>query len=190
METQPNPPFKRTQPYSLLSLSLAHARSLALSARTCAYSFPPLLHSYIPHILPPTEIAPREGLHLLPDGLLRSEGAWLFYVLAKLGLDYEAVNHNVRAHGKHFPPGCRIPPIHDKLKQGKAGGQPKNAMTLKMSGYQVMHFCLQRYEALSLFPYLSFPLIPISLFWCSLISCFCAFVLALCFSASPSCRRC
>jgi hypothetical protein len=35
---------------------------------------------------------PFDGLHLFPDGLLRSEGAWLFYILIKMGLDIKHVN--------------------------------------------------------------------------------------------------
>jgi hypothetical protein len=38
---------------------------------------------------------PFDALHLFPDGLLRSEAAWLFYVLIKLGLNLKDVDERV-----------------------------------------------------------------------------------------------
>lgn len=96
---------------------------------------------YLPHV-DPTKI-PEDGLHLGPDGVLRHEGAWLFYILFKLGLDINAVNAAIRAY-RDWPPDVRIPDLHAGLKKGKRGGQPKNASMLRMSGSQVMHFTFHR----------------------------------------------
>ena len=99
--------------------------------------------AYIPHVTP-TTIAPQDGLHLGPDGLLRSEGAWLLNVFNKLGLDYDVVNQAISRYPS-WPADVRIPPIHSKLKECRTGGLPKCAATLKMSGSQVMHFSLHRW---------------------------------------------
>ena len=62
---------------------------------------------YVPHISP-ADIAPQDVLHLFPDGLLRSECAWLLCVLGKLGLRLELVNKAIAAYS-HFPPDVRVP---------------------------------------------------------------------------------
>jgi hypothetical protein len=56
---------------------------------------------YIPHVSP-TMIAPQDALHLFPDGLLRSEGAWLFYVLFNMGLEIDTANKAIRNY-KRLP---------------------------------------------------------------------------------------
>lgn len=86
---------------------------------------------------------PFDALHLFPDGLLRSEGAWLFYVLAKMGLDLKAVDARVREY-RDLPRDVRIPPLHAKLTSGTKGGCPKSSAVLRMTGSQVMHFALHR----------------------------------------------
>ena len=86
---------------------------------------------------------PFDALHLFPDGLLRSEGAWLFYVLAKLGLDLKKVDACVRAYCD-LPRDVRIPPLHAKLKSGTKRRCPRSAAVLRMTGSQVMHFALHR----------------------------------------------
>ena len=91
----------------------------------------------------PVSIAPQDCLHLFPDGLLRSECAWLFYILGKLGLDYDRVNAAIRRH-PNWPADVRVPPIHGKLKQGAKGGKPKSSHTLKMTGSQVYQFAMHR----------------------------------------------
>jgi hypothetical protein len=100
--------------------------------------------AYIPHV-DPTNVAPQDGLHLGPDGLLRSEGAWLLKVFHELGLDYDLVNTAIKQYPR-WPHDVRIPPIHAKLKEGRAGGLPRREATLKMTGSQVMHFSLHRYR--------------------------------------------
>ena len=96
---------------------------------------------YIPHI-DPTTIAPQDLLHLFPDGLLRSECAWLFYILFSMGLSRKVVNASIRSY-KDFPPDVRIPKLYPKLETG-SGGRPKSSATLRMSGSQCMHFALHR----------------------------------------------
>ena len=64
---------------------------------------------YIPHVCP-ADIAPQDALHLFPDGILRSEGAWLVYILIKLGLTIDQMNEALRKY-PHFPRDCRIPPL-------------------------------------------------------------------------------
>jgi hypothetical protein len=59
---------------------------------------------YIPHTNPCT--APRDALHLFPDGLLRSECAWLLYIFFKLGLSLEAVNAEIRSYIPAGPVTC------------------------------------------------------------------------------------
>ena len=96
---------------------------------------------YIPHVLP-TKV-PEDGLHLGPDGILRHEGAWLFYILIKLGLDLDVVNARIREF-PNFPADVRIPPLHSALKKGKRGNTPKSSSMLRMTGSQVMHFTFHR----------------------------------------------
>lgn len=94
---------------------------------------------------------PTDLLHLFPDGLLRSEAAWLFFILFALGLDIDRVNAAIRGY-RGFPKDTRIPNLHAKLKEGKAG-RPRSASTLRMTGSQVMHFTLHRFaDALAMQP--------------------------------------
>ena len=97
---------------------------------------------YIPHINPVT-IAPQDGLHLFPDGLLRSELAWLMYILCKLGLKLSAVDQAVK-QCKNMPKDVRIPKFPEKLTKGVAGGHPDSSRTALMTGSQCMHFTLHR----------------------------------------------
>ena len=96
---------------------------------------------YISHF-DPTTMAPQDLLHLFPDGLLRSECAWLFYILFSMGLSRELVNSSIRKY-THFPPDIRIPKLYPKLEEG-SGGRPKRQATLRMSGSQCMHFAMHR----------------------------------------------
>ena len=82
-------------------------------------------------------------MHLFPDGILRSEGAWLVYVMAKLGLKVASINEAMSRY-TGWPPDVRVPPLSNKLTSGKEGGVPDSNTTLKMSGSQVMHFTLHR----------------------------------------------
>ena len=97
---------------------------------------------YYPHI-DPTTICPRDLLHLFPDGLLRSEGAWLMYILIKLGLPLRDVNAAKNAY-LHFDRQVRVPDLHEGLKKGVAGGKPRSAATIRMTGREVMEFALHR----------------------------------------------
>ena len=97
---------------------------------------------YIPDIIP-TTIAPQDVLHLFPDGLLRSELAWLMYIFAKLGLDFKKLDWRIRQY-KGLPKDVRIPSFPDKLKKGVAGGRPESKSTVRMTGSQCMHFSLHR----------------------------------------------
>lgn len=96
---------------------------------------------YIPHCDPCRDLI-HDGLHQFGDGLLRSEGAWLFYVLIKLGLSIDRVNVAIKQY-RHWPPDVAIPPLDEtKLKVGVAGGRPNAQKTLRMGGGEVMHFAL------------------------------------------------
>ena len=105
---------------------------------TLHYAWDPL---YIPFVDP--ACVPQDILHLFPDGLLRSEGAWLFYIFLNLGLSLDRVNAAIRSYPR-FPSDVRIPPLLPNLQEGIAGGRPRRAATLRMSGSQVMHFALHR----------------------------------------------
>ena len=96
--------------------------------------------AYIPHVTP-TNIAPQDILHLFPDGILRSECAWMFYILIKLGLKLPAVRHAVRTCTS-LPADVRVPDLHDNLKKGKKGGMPSASAVMRMTGSQMMHFAL------------------------------------------------
>ena len=102
---------------------------------------------YVPHVDPCT-IAPQDVLHLFPDGILRNECAWLFYVLIKLGLDLQAVRRAVRAC-RTLPVDVRVPDVHDGLKKGSKGGVPKAESVMRMTGSQMMHFTLHSPAILS-----------------------------------------
>ena len=95
---------------------------------------------YIPGVNPCT--APRDALHLFPDGLLRSECAWLFYIFFKMGLSRDECNRAIRRY-RHWPPDVRIPDLVAKLSEGR-DGRPRSEATLRMTGSQVMHFSLHR----------------------------------------------
>lgn len=97
---------------------------------------------YISHVNPVT-IAPQDALHLFPDGLLRSELAWLMYILASMGLSFEAVDRATK-QCKSMPKDVRIPKFPSKLKEGVAGKKPKPSRTALMTGSQCMHFTLHR----------------------------------------------
>ena len=101
---------------------------------------------YIPHV-DPTTIAPIDLLHLFPDGLLRSELAWMLFIFMKMGLKTEAINTRVRAYSKQsptFPKDVRIPAFKDKLSKGIKGGIPNSSSTVNMTGSQCMHFSVHR----------------------------------------------
>ena len=102
--------------------------------------------TYVPHVTP-TDIAPQDILHLFPDGILRSECAWLFYILIKLGLDLRAVRHAVRACTS-LPADVRVPDLHDDLKKGVKGGKPSAKAVMRMTGSQMMHFALHSQQIL------------------------------------------
>jgi len=99
----------------------------------------------VPHVNP-CEDHLQDGLHLFGDGLLRSHGAWMFYVLNKLGLEVESMNAAVRAY-KGFPRDVRIPKLHDGLTTGCRGVKgilPRSEAVLRMTGSEVHHFALHR----------------------------------------------
>jgi hypothetical protein len=104
---------------------------------------------YVLHINPVT-IAPQDALHLFPDGLLRSELAWLMYILCKLGLMLSAVDQAVK-QCKNMPKDVRIPKFPEKLTKGVAGGRPDSSRTARMTGSQCMHFTLHRCGSCSCF---------------------------------------
>ena len=95
---------------------------------------------YLPFV-DPVKIAPQDLLHLFPDGLLRSELAWLIYVLCRLGFSLSSLNARIRSY-RGLPDDVRIPQFPDKLRQGEAGGKPKSKSTARMTGSQCMHFAL------------------------------------------------
>ena len=96
----------------------------------------------MPHISP-SDIAPQDVLHLFPDGLLRSEGAWLLCVLGRLGLRLELVNNAIAAYS-NFPPDVRVPAIRKNILECNVGGTPKSESVLRMSGSQTMYFTLHK----------------------------------------------
>jgi hypothetical protein len=104
-----------------------------------------IVFAFHPDLMPlidPTNIAPQDLLHLFPDGLLRHEGAWLIYILLKLGLKISELNLAIRRYS--WPSDVRIPDLHEGLKKGTKGGKPKSSAMLRMTGSQCMHFALHR----------------------------------------------
>ena len=100
---------------------------------------------YVPHVNPCEDFI-QDGLHLFGDGLLRSTGAWLFFVFCLLGLDLDVVNTAVRRY-PHFEKGVRVPELHPGLKTGAAGvaGRvPRAEAVLRMSGSECAQFALHR----------------------------------------------
>lgn len=105
-----------------------------------------LVFAFHPEFIPlvdPTNIAPQDILHLFPDGLLRHEGAWLVYILLKLGLKISEINLAIRKY-RDWPSDVRIPDLHEGLSKGAKGGRPKSSAMLRMTGSQCMHFALHR----------------------------------------------
>jgi hypothetical protein len=101
----------------------------------------PFHPDYFPHI-DPCCVAPQDLLHLFPDGLLRSECAWMLYIFFSMGLCLDRFNEEVQKF-KNFRADVRIPRQTAKLKEG-TGGRPRRSATLRMSGFQCMHFALHR----------------------------------------------
>jgi hypothetical protein len=97
-------PALRTKLDQLKTLGATQRNKLftALGLNKIEFAFDP---EYIPHVNP-IKIAPQDCLHLFPDGLLRSEGAWLFYILFCMGLSMEDANRALRKY-KGFPPDVR-----------------------------------------------------------------------------------
>ena len=102
----------------------------------------PLDPEYLP-LVDPTTTSTQDILHLFPDGLTRSEFAWLMYILLKLKLSLARVNAAIRRY-PGWPPDVRIPPLQAKLSQGTSGGKPRSAALPSMTGSQMMHFALHR----------------------------------------------
>ena len=98
--------------------------------------------AYVPKVNPVT-IAPQDTLHLFADGLLRSEGAWLLYVLGKHGLSISKLNARKRAYAG-FPRDVRIPDFHVKVFLGRVDGCPKSDSILRMTGSQCHWWTLHR----------------------------------------------
>ena len=68
---------------------------------------------------------PVDLLHLFPDGLLRSELAWLLFIFIKMGLKLDTLNASSRAYSG-FPADVRIPPFTEKLKKGNPSNSNPN----------------------------------------------------------------
>ena len=99
--------------------------------------------SYIP-LVNPSMIAPQDAMHLFMDGITRHELAWLMYLLVSRGhISWERLAGAFKHYGG-WPPGVRIPPLHQKIKQGLAGNKPRPEATLGMSASQVMYVALHR----------------------------------------------
>ena len=99
---------------------------------------------YIRYALPlqiPTDL-----MHLFADGLLRSECAWLFFVLFKLGLDEKKANKRIRSYS--WPKDCRIPNLHPNLREGTTGGVPISSRTMRMTASQMHVFAIHSVELL------------------------------------------
>ena len=67
----------------------------------------------------------------------------MFYILLKIGLKSSDVDDSVRRF-KGWAPDVRIPPLHAKLKEGTAEGQPKAEAVMRMTGSQMMEFTRHR----------------------------------------------
>ena len=129
--------------------SLARMRSMEPTAAAKAMKeegFNTLVFAMDPDYVPgadPTQDLVQDVLHLGPDGVLRSEGAWLFFILYQMGLLESAVNARIATY-PDWPPDVRIPPLHSNLRKGRRGGLPARERVLRMSGSQVLHFALHR----------------------------------------------
>lgn len=106
--------------------------------------------AYIPYV-DPTQIAPQDLLHLLPDGLLRSELAWLMYVLCRSGFNLDRLNRRLKESEvkRLLPADVRIPAFPSKLTKGIAGSKPESGRTVRMTGSQCMHFSLHSFAVIN-----------------------------------------
>jgi len=133
-------------------------------------------YAWDPEYIPGADpcLAMRDLLHLFPDGLLRSEAAWLFYILFRMGLSIDAVNAAIRSY-RHFPADVRVPSLVPKLKEGKAG-RPRSEAVLRMTGSQVMWFSLHSITILK--PLLTEEMLahPAWASWCKLVELFSAVI--------------
>ena len=96
-------------------------------------------------------IAPQDLLHLMPDGLLASELAWLIFVLCKKGFDLNKLNARMKQSDvkRMLPADVRIPAFPSNLTEGVTGGRPASSRTVRMTGSQCMHFSLHSFNILN-----------------------------------------
>ena len=85
---------------SLLALlnKLKGASSSELTRSFTNYGLNKLVFAWNPEYIPyanPTKL-PTDLLHLGGDGLLRSEGAWMFFTFGRMGLSLEKFNSRLR----------------------------------------------------------------------------------------------
>ena len=101
-----------------------------------------LMDRYFPGVNP-ANIAPQDIMHLLADGITRHEAAWLLYMLhSRDHLKLPAVNAAILKY--RWPRDCRVPRLPDNVKDGEAGGYPRQQATLGLSASQTFTFALHR----------------------------------------------
>ena len=126
--------------------AVKEAKRLGIRFDKLVYSWHAL---YFPHVNM-CEL-PHDIMHLFADGLLRSECAWLFFVLHRLGLQRDAVNSAIRLYPR-WPADVRIPNLHPNLSEGTGKGnsaQPKSSRTMRMSASQMGTFAAHSIELLA-----------------------------------------
>lgn len=89
-------------------------------------------------------LAVQDIMHLFADGISRHEAAWMLYLLHSRGfLTLARVNELIRQYQK-WPRDCRVPQLPSSVKDGAAGGFPRQDATIHMSASQTFTFCLHR----------------------------------------------
>ena len=98
---------------------------------------------YIPGIDECT-MAPYDTMHVEADGLVRMEMAYMLYVLVTKRKYFTLAQLNDAIKRFPWPKGHRMPPIDQKVVEGRKGGLPRADAHLFSSASQTLHFALAR----------------------------------------------
>ena len=98
---------------------------------------------YFPHCPDPFKASPQDGMHsLYSSGLVDSTYAKVLYMLISIHREFTLDTLNQALDNLVVPAGVRLPPLHESVTAGAAGGIPSPNAKLRYTGSQTMHFAL------------------------------------------------